>query len=74
MKGGRVRKSSGQTILSFLLLCLCVFFIIATFFVKIRRKLFGSLCEEGGKIDMGTTKFTIATIDNTQRYKQMLDA
>ena len=50
-----------QTITSFILFLALIFFVLTTFFYKIRHKIFNNLCEDGGKIATGLFSFVDAT-------------
>lgn len=59
--GKSIRYCPSQTIISFILFLALIFFILTTFFYKIRHKIFNNLCELNGKIDNGLSTFRIGT-------------
>ena len=59
--GKSIKYCPSQTITSFILFLALIFFILTTFFYKIRHKIFNNSCESNGKIDNGLSSFRIGT-------------
>lgn len=65
-----IRYCPFQTITSFILFLALIFFVLTTFFYKIRHKIFNNLCESNGKIDNGLASIRVGTKRSIRDIKQ----